>query len=271
MLHHSSATWKPNSNSKVQFRSVAQFNSAEFQDGGSSSSSSSGLRSVAQFNSAEFQDGGSSSSSSSGPSRPHHLKHNSNGSEVLSHLEEDVISPDISLSLRNVKMTEEDVIHLSEVFSQQPDTILIDKYHIDMTVAKISCLEQGTWLNDEVINFYVSMLMEDLKQSTRGQEIYSFNTFFMVKLNQGGQYSFNLVSKWTKNIDIFGLKKVFIPINIANNHWTLVFIDLTVKTIGYYDAMAGNGSSFMNLTLKVLPYPWRSLFYLYQLIITLSL
>ena len=153
-------------------------------------------------------------------------------------------------------MTEEDAIHLSEVFSQQPDTILIDKFHIDMTVAKISCLEQGTWLNDEVINFYVSMLMEDLKQSTRGREIYIFSTFFMAKLNQGGQYSFHLVSRWTKNIDIFGLKKVFIPINIANNHWTLVFIDLTVKTIGYYDAMAGNGSLFMNLTLKVLPSPW---------------
>jgi Ulp1 family protease len=191
---------------------------------------------------------------------PHHStaatrKHNSYGSEVLSHLE-DVISPDISLSLRNVKMTEEDVTHLSEVFSQEPDTILIDKFHIDMTVAKISCLEQGTWLNDEVINFYVSMLMEDLKQSTRGREIYIFSTFFMAKLNQGGQYSFHLVSRWTKNIDIFGLKKVFIPINIANNHWTLVFIDLTVKTIGYYDAMAGNGSLFMNLTLKVLPSPW---------------
>jgi hypothetical protein len=294
MPHHSIATWKPNSNSKVQFRSFAQFNSAEIQDGGSSSSSSSGLRSVvqfnfaetqdggsssssssglrsvAQFNFAETQDGGSSSSSSSGSSMPHHSiatwKPNSKNK-----VQEDVISPDISLSIRNVNMTEEDFIHLSEVFTQQPDTILIDKFHIDMTVAKISCLEQGTWLNDEVINFYVSMLMEDLKQSTRGREIYIFSTFFMAKLNQGGQYSFHLVSRWTKNIDIFGLKKVFIPINIANNHWTLVFIDLTVKTIGYYDAMAGNGSSFMNLTLKVLPSPWRSLFYLYQLIITLSL
>jgi len=195
-------------------------------------------------------------------------KHNSN-SKVLSQLEDDVIS----LSLRNVKMTEDDVIHLSGVLSgtiTQPDTILIDKFQIDMTVAKISCLKPGTWLNDEVINFYSSMLMQDLAQSTKSREIYIFSTFFMSKLNQSGVYSFELVARWTKKIDIFGLKKVFIPINISNQHWTLVFIDLTVKTIGYYDAMAGNESSYMNLTLKVLPSPWRSLFYLYQLIITLS-
>ena len=189
--------------------------------------------------------------------------------KVLSQLEDYVIS----LSLRNVKMTEEDVIHLSGVLSgtiTQPDTILIDKFQIDMTVAKISCLKPGTWLNDEVINFYSSMLMQDLAQSTKSREIYIFSTFFMSKLNQSGVYSFELVARWTKKIDIFGLKKVFIPINISNQHWTLVFIDLTVKTIGYYDAMAGNESSYMNLTLKVLPSPWRSLFYLYQLIITLS-
>jgi len=195
-------------------------------------------------------------------------KHNSN-SKVLSQLEDDVIS----LSLRNVKMTEEDVIHLSGVLSgtiTEPDTILIDKFQIDMTVAKISCLKPGTWLNDEVINFYSSMLMQDLAQSTQCREIYIFSTFFMSKLNQSGEYRFDLVARWTKKIDIFGLKKVFIPINITNQHWTLVFIDLTVKTIGYYDAMRGDGSLFMNLTLKVLSSPWRSLFYLYQLIITLS-
>ena len=204
-------------------------------------------------------------------------KHNSN-SKVLSQLEDDKVLSQleddvISLSLRNVKMTEDDVIHLSGVLSgtiTQPDTILIDKFHIDMTVAKISCLKPGTWLNDEVINFYSSMLMQDLAQSTKSREIYIFSTFFMSKLNQSGEYRFDLVARWTKKIDIFGLKKVFIPINITNQHWTLVFIDLTVKTIGYYDAMRGDGSLFMNLTLKVLSSPWRSLFYLYQLIITLS-
>jgi sentrin-specific protease 1 len=170
-------------------------------------------------------------------------------------------------------MTEEDVIHLSGVLSgtiTQPDAVVVNKFQIDMTVAKISCLDPGTWLNDEVINFYSSMLMQDLAQSTKSREIYIFSTFFMSKLYQSGKYRFDLVARWTKKIDIFGFKKVFIPINIKNQHWTLVFIDLTVKTIGYYDAMRGDGSSFMNLTLKVLPSPWRSLFYLYQLIITLS-
>ena len=41
-----------------------------------------------------------------------------------------------------------------------PETneVLIEKFAIDITRAKILCLRQRTWLNDEVINFYMSML-----------------------------------------------------------------------------------------------------------------
>jgi len=49
------------------------------------------------------------------------------------------------------------------------------------------------------------------------------------------------VKRWTKNIDIFTLEKIFIPINITNTHWTLVFIDIVLKTIIYYDSYRHDG------------------------------
>ena len=77
------------------------------------------------------------------------------------------------------------------------DEVLIDKYNIDMTRKKLSCLKPRTWLNDEVINFYVAMMMQE------GGSIYSFSTFFMIRLYERGNYTFKNVARWTKNLDIF--------------------------------------------------------------------
>lgn len=56
-------------------------------------------------------------------------------------------------------------------------------------------------------------------------------------------YSFHLVKSWGKNIyggNIFHLDKLFVPINIANWYWVLVFIYVSLKQIRYYDSMKGN-------------------------------
>jgi Ulp1 family protease len=99
-----------------------------------------------------------------------------------------------------------------------------------------------------------------------GGSIHSFNTFFMIKLYQnekGGQiyqnekYTFKNVARWTKKVDIFRQKKVFIPINLVKSHWVLVVIDLTMKTIFFYDGYKGHGDNtyyapFLSLTRQVL-------------------
>lgn len=66
---------------------------------------------------------------------------------------------------------------------------------------------------------------------------YSFSSFFFERLlvPKVG-YTYKNVSRWTKNVDIFSKKKIFFPINIANTHWTLLLIDVMVKTIFYYDS-----------------------------------
>jgi Ulp1 family protease len=165
----------------------------------------------------------------------------------------DLVSASCNISsLRDVELTEDDRMGLSALLSGHADQeVLIHKYNIPMTREKISCLKPGTWLNDEVINFYVEMMMQE------GGSIHSFNTFFMVRLYQNENYNFNNVARWTKKVDIFRQKKVFIPINYKNEHWVLVVIDLTIKTIFFYDGYKGNGDTsydapLLSITLKVL-------------------
>ena len=165
----------------------------------------------------------------------------------------DLVSASCNISsLRDVELTEDDRMELSALLSGPADQeVLIHKYNIPMTRKKISCLKPKTWLNDEVINFYVEMMMQE------GGSIHSFNTFFMIKLYENESYTFNNVAKWTKKVDIFRQKKVFIPINLEKSHWVLVVIDLTMKTIFFYDGYKGHGDKtyyapFLSLTRQVL-------------------
>jgi Ulp1 family protease len=47
-----------------------------------------------------------------------------------------------------------------------------------------------------------------------------------------GKQNYKNVSKWSKKLpekDIFNLKKIFIPINIKNQHWTCIVIFMKEK------------------------------------------
>ena len=98
---------------------------------------------------------------------------------------------------------------------------------------------------DEVINFYVAMMMQE------EGSIYSFSTFFMIRLYERGNYTFKNVARWSKKLDIFRHKKMFIPINYEHEHWVLVVIDLTIMTIFFYDGFKRNGGYFVRCAILV--------------------
>jgi len=148
-------------------------------------------------------------------------------------------------SLRNIIVTEteEHEIIFPLLSGANSGNILIDKFSINMSITKFKSLAPRTWLNDEIVNFYFGMLMEGC--ISNNLRIHCFSTFFFVKLLRQKEevtgYLFERVKRWTKNIDIFTLEKIFIPINITNTHWTLVFIDIVLKTIIYYDSYRHDG------------------------------
>ena len=121
------------------------------------------------------------------------------------------------------------------IINETPNNdVIIDKYNIQLTGKLIRCLKPRTWLNDEVINFYMNMLID------REPKSYFFSTFFMNKLEAG---KYRGVEKWSKKakIDVLKLHKVFIPIHINNNHWTLGVINVRDQRFEYYDSLGGKG------------------------------
>lgn len=130
------------------------------------------------------------------------------------------------------------------------DEVIIDKFNIEMTRNHFICLSPGTWLNDEVINFYMSILMERDEQMVQKKQkqrtSHYFNSFFFTKLLENGQYNYSNIKRWTRKFNIFEKEKIIIPVNLHNTHWTLLVIYMQKKEIHYYDSMSGSGTVYLN-------------------------
>ena len=140
--------------------------------------------------------------------------------------------------------------------------VVIEKFSIDMTVDKLSCLCNRTWLNDEVLNFYMCLLQarsdrhvqcskEDPSyRPFQTRSSHYFNSFFMAKVLETGIYQYASVKRWTKKFDIFEKEKIYFPINIGNAHWTLLVLFVQLRQIHYYDSMDGRGKKYLDTILQ---------------------
>ena len=121
--------------------------------------------------------------------------------------------------------------------------MLVDAHKIQITSKDIDTLSGLNWLNDEVINFYMQMIVarsENNKENFRS--VYSFSTFFYPRLMDAG---YNAVKRWTKKVDLFSYSLVLVPVHLGM-HWCLATIDMDSKSIVYYDSMGGNNKVKIN-------------------------
>ena len=148
-------------------------------------------------------------------------------------------------------------ITIEDIFSgpSNNETFHINNYAV-ITRRDLLTLKGTSWLNDEVINFYMHMLQHrDIKLSEQNNTMlrsWFASTFFFVKLLNDGndRYEYNNVRKWTRKIDIFSADKVLIPINLTNTHWTMLVFYMLLKEIHYYDSMSKNGDKYINYGLR---------------------
>ena len=142
--------------------------------------------------------------------------------------------------------------HLTNILKGRPsETVLTNKFESQMTVTKLQCLRQGEWLNDEVINFVMKLIIED--SSCEGRtKIHCFNTFFMERLlvtDRG--YRFANVATWTRRAgNVQNLDVVLFPVNVNGNHWTLVVASIYDKTLRYLDSLSGDGTTYLDAVEK---------------------
>ncbi|CAO1619925.1 unnamed protein product [Parajaminaea phylloscopi] len=110
-------------------------------------------------------------------------------------------------------------------------------------------LQPGSWINDEVITFYMTMINQRsaMAEEARKQpnhdrrwnafyRVHAFNSHFWAKLDTAGYQS---VSRWTRKVDIFSKDIVLVPCNLGGSHWTCAAINFRRGRIEYYDSLAG--------------------------------
>lgn len=118
------------------------------------------------------------------------------------------------------------------------------------------------WLNDELINAYVSLInsrnraiFTELEEAARKDipRTYVFNTYFHTRLSSGvNGYDFHGVSRWTSRarVDVLKFDLLLVPVNLGNHHWVLSGIDVQNKEWFYWDSLKGSDRSGVCKTLK---------------------
>ncbi|XP_055494171.1 sentrin-specific protease 2-like [Leucoraja erinacea] len=112
------------------------------------------------------------------------------------------------------------------------DEVVSTGFKLKITRKDISTLCNYSWLNDEVINFYMCLIMERSKEAYF-PGVYAFNTFFYLKLHTGG---YQTVKQWTKGVDLFEKDLILVPVHLGV-HWCLTVADLRKKLILHFDSM----------------------------------
>ncbi|KAL7823274.1 cysteine proteinase [Trichoderma gracile] len=96
------------------------------------------------------------------------------------------------------------------------------------TVDKVDIprLDEGEFLNDNLINFYIRYLEHRLEKERPEllRKIYFFSTFFFEKLKSTkGKINYDGVKSWTAKVDLLSYDYIIVPVN-ENAHWYLAII-----------------------------------------------
>ncbi|XP_071988029.1 sentrin-specific protease 3 [Engystomops pustulosus] len=146
--------------------------------------------------------------------------------EVLDKLEDVFQQPFSTPSRRAV------VQHVIQSYQRLPGNNLVRSFRVTYKRHVLSMDDLGTlygqnWLNDQVMNMYGDLVMD-----AAPDKVHFFNSFFYDKLRTKG---YEGVKRWTKNVDIFSKQLLLIPIHLEV-HWSLVCVDVSKRTITYFDS-----------------------------------
>ncbi|MGH0117666.1 UNVERIFIED_CONTAM: hypothetical protein FKN15_041858 [Acipenser sinensis] len=136
---------------------------------------------------------------------------------------------------------------------RNPDEVLSSSFKLRITRRDLSTLTPQSWLNDEVINFYMNLLVARSEREGCWR-VYAFSTFFIPKLCAGG---YQAVRRWTKGVDLFEKDLILVPVH-QGVHWCLAVIDFRTKTVKYYDSMGQRNEGVCRILLHYLKEEFKS-------------
>ncbi|KAI0981701.1 hypothetical protein GJ496_007947 [Pomphorhynchus laevis] len=110
------------------------------------------------------------------------------------------------------------------------NSVLVDAFNIKITYRDIHTLKPTRWLNDQVINFYMQLILKRNNEKDSLPKTYAFSTFFYPRLLKDGY-------------DI-----ILIPLHLGM-HWALITIHVPDRQIRYYDSMVGSSRRCLDVII----------------------
>lgn len=144
---------------------------------------------------------------------------------------------------------------------------------ISITLYDLQCLNDGEFLNDKIINFYLRFIYNDQLSPDQRRTAHFFDTIFYEDLKKCLSSNFEYSSekerwarmeKFTKNVNIFEKDYIFVPLHDVA-HWMLAVICFPYLCInpGQYDE--DESSNFAPCILRFDSMPKHSNHVFYEL------
>ncbi|KAJ9669505.1 hypothetical protein H2201_000372 [Coniosporium apollinis] len=156
---------------------------------------------------------------------------------------------------------------LNEEWEDKVSAVLRQAQHEEvarsLTAGDMARLKPGVWLNDNIINAYLTHMVDAAhekvgytKSSKKPPTYHAFNTHFFSNISEKGPDS---VHRWLTRAHLDGtkllsVKKIFVPVNCSNSHWTLMVISPQDRTIEYLDSLGAGGGNRFNVVKNWLRY-----------------
>lgn len=90
-------------------------------------------------------------------------------------------------------------------------------------------LRARIWFSDEIINAY--MLLLSGRGNAGSTASYFMSSFFYAKFTSRKSSRHALVETWSRDYNTTGSVKIFVPVNVDDNHWFMIMIDVEGKRI----------------------------------------
>lgn len=140
-----------------------------------------------------------------------------------------------SINQQNVLKINKQLRQLLYDISSKEETTINELDGFVFTKKDLDLLLNNKWLNDEIINYYLSMIQKRSEHNKDVPKVHCFNTFFYLKCQNAGV---NSIAKWVRKIDFPKLDILIVPVH-SEVHWFLATIDIRNKAISYYDSLNG--------------------------------
>ncbi|CAD7973917.1 unnamed protein product [Amoebophrya sp. A25] len=136
---------------------------------------------------------------------------------------------------------------------------------IDLRVNDMRTLAPRTWLNDNVIDFYIKIAVREiLGTEVVDKKVLCWNTQWWMRISGegqspgGAQYCYANVKRWSlrRKADIFGLDLMIVPCG-SGSHWSLGVVDFRRKRLIHICSLGLRKTLFMEVVRRYLSDEWK--------------